>query len=60
MKNLIEKLFKREKPNYNYVVGEYKPSRANAKSKLPHQSDYATEPSVDKDEMAVDNLYRNH
>ena len=60
MKNLIEKLFKREEPSYNYIVGEYKPSRGNAMSKPAKPSEYDVESPNDKDEMEIDNLYQDN
>ncbi|MEE9331609.1 MAG: hypothetical protein V3U89_05195 [Methylophilaceae bacterium] len=58
MKSLIERLFKREQPHYNYVIGEYKPSRGNAMSKPERTSEYDVESPVAKDEMEIDNIYK--
>jgi hypothetical protein len=58
MINLIEKIFKREEQNYNYIVGEYKPSRGKASSKPARMSEYDVEPTAIKDEMEIDNIYK--
>ncbi len=59
MRNLIEKLFKRQEPSYNYIIGEYKPSRGKAMSKPARQSEYDIEPASIKDEMQIDNIYQD-
>lgn len=58
MRNLLERIFKRESPHYNYVVGEYKPSRAKAMSKPARVSEYDVESPLIKDEMEIDNIYK--
>ncbi len=60
MRNFIEKLFKRDQPHYNYVVGEYKPSRGQAASKPARVSEYDVEPLPVKDEMEIDNIYKDN
>jgi hypothetical protein len=58
MRNLIEKIFKREKAFYNYVIGEYYPSRGQVSSKPARTSAYDVEPTIIKDEMEIDNIYK--
>lgn len=58
MRNLLEKIFRREEPGYNYVVGEYKPSRGKAASKPARMSEYDVESTSIKDEMEIDNIYK--
>ncbi|MGJ8618880.1 MAG: hypothetical protein ACSHWN_00995 [Methylophilaceae bacterium] len=60
MKSFIEKLFKREPPNYNYIVNEYKPSRGKAMSKPARLSEHDLESITDKDEMDIDNIYKKN
>ncbi|MFW5432708.1 MAG: hypothetical protein ACKE5M_06800 [Methylophilaceae bacterium] len=60
MKSLIEKLFKREHQNYNYVIGEFKPSRGKAMSKPERLSDYDFDSPVIRDEMQIDNIYKKN
>jgi hypothetical protein len=61
MKSLFEKFFKREEPNYNYVIGEYKPSRGNAMSKPARQQyDHDIGSPLNSDEMEIDNLYQDN
>lgn len=61
MKNFFERLFRREQPNFNYIIGEYKPNHANAMSKPARTSedDYDVESAYDKDEMEIDNIYQD-
>jgi len=59
MRALIEKLFKRHQPNVNYIVGEYKPSRGNAMSKPARRSEYDIDTPNIKDEMEIDNIYKD-
>jgi len=58
MINLLEKIFKRKKPSFNYIVGEYKPSRGEAASKPARVSKYEVESTSIKDEMEIDNIYK--
>lgn len=58
MKSLIEKIFKREQVNVNYVIGEYKPSHGKAMSKPSRTSEYNVESASAKDEMEIDNIYQ--
>ena len=64
MKSLIEKIFKREQVNVNYVIGEYKPSHGKAMSKpsrtsiTSRTSEYNVESASAKDEMEIDNIYQ--
>lgn len=60
MKSLIEKIFKREQPQHDYVIGEYKPSHGRAVSKPARTSEYDVEPIIIKDEMQIDNIYKNN
>jgi hypothetical protein len=60
MKSIIEKLFRREVPSYNYVVNEYKPSRGKAMSKPARLSEYDMESNAEKDEMDIDNIYKKN
>ena len=60
MKSIIEKLFRREVPSYNYIVSEYKPSRAKAKSKPARLSEYNLESDKITDEMDIDNIYKKN
>jgi hypothetical protein len=59
MRALIEKLFKRHQPNVNYIIGEYKPSRGNAMSKPARMSEYDIDTAKIKDEMEIDNIYKD-
>ncbi|PCI61348.1 MAG: hypothetical protein COB34_01430 [Methylophilaceae bacterium] len=59
MKSLIEKFFKRNKPNYNYVINEYKPNREWVSDRSPKTADYDIEPPMVKDEMEIDNIYQD-
>jgi hypothetical protein len=59
MKSLIEKIFRREQPNVNYIIGEYKPSRGNAMSKPARKSEYDVDSPSLKDEMEIDNIYQD-
>lgn len=57
MKNLIDKLFRRNKAQENYVIAEYKPD-----SKVPYKyrvkiDDYEIDLEADHDEMEIDHLY---
>jgi len=58
MKSLIEKIFKREKPEFNYIISKYEPSRAHAMSKPERTSEYDVESPITIDEMAIDNIYK--
>ncbi len=61
MRNLIERILKREQPHHNYVIGEYKPSRGQAASKPERVS--VSEYDVDipeHDEMEIDNIYKGN
>jgi hypothetical protein len=59
MKNFIEKLFNRHPPNVNYIIGEYKPSRGNAMSKPARRTEYDIDTAKIKDEMEIDNIYKD-
>ena len=60
MKSLIEKIFKRDQSNVNYIVKEYKPSRGNAASKPARKSEYDIDSPQRKDEMEIDNIYQDN
>lgn len=58
MKSIIEKIFKRGNQDYNYVIGQYEPSRGKAASKPERTSEYDIEVPV-HDEMDIDNIYKD-
>lgn len=61
MKSLIEKFFKREQPQYNYIINEYKPNREWVSNRLTSKSaDYDIESANTKDEMEIDNIYQGN
>jgi hypothetical protein len=60
MRSLIEKIFKRNQPTINYIIGEYKPSRGNAMSKPARKSEYDVDQPQGKDEMEIDNIYQGN
>lgn len=57
MISFLEKIFKKEEPSYNYVIGEYKPSHGRAMSKPSRATEYDVDEALDKDEMDIDNIY---
>lgn len=57
MISFLEKIFKREEPSYNYIIGEYKPSHGKAASKPARATEYDIDETLDKDEMEIDNIY---
>ncbi len=57
MISFLEKIFKKEESNYNYVIGEYKPSHGRAMSKPNRATEYDVDEAIDKDEMDIDNIY---
>lgn len=59
MRNLIDRIFKRDQPHFNYVISEYKPSRGQAASKPARASEYDVESPIIKDEMEIDNIYKD-
>lgn len=60
MKSIIEKLFRRNVPSYNYIVTEYKPSRGKAMSKPARLTEYDIESNTNADEMDIDNIYKKN
>jgi hypothetical protein len=59
MKSLIEKFLKRQQPNYNYVINEYKPDREWVSKRSSKTADYDVESASTKDEMEIDNIYQD-
>lgn len=57
MRNLIERIFKRDNEDSNYIIGKYKPSHAQAGSKPESWSEYDVE-VPNHDEMDIDNIYK--
>lgn len=58
MKSLIGKIFKREKPDHNYVIAEYKPSNAESVKQPLGVMEYEIESLILKDEAEIDDLYQ--
>jgi len=59
MKNLIEKLFKRN-AELDYVIAEYKPNYSEVMKNRAKLTEYDDDLLDEKDEMAIDNLYQRN
>lgn len=57
MKNLIEKLFKRE-PALNYIITEYQPTQVDGLRTGVKVTEYEDSLALAHDEMEIDNLYQ--
>lgn len=57
MKNLIEKLFKKE-PQFNYIIAEYQPMKIDSYRTAIDAAEYDIDAPESSDEMEIDKLYQ--
>lgn len=58
MKKLLARLFKKE-PEFDYVIAAYQPVRVNRMHLDVDVTEYDIYQSSEKDEMQIDNIYRD-
>lgn len=58
MKSLINRIFKREKTDHNYVIAEYKPSDIESVWQSSDPMEDEVESRILKDEAEIDKLYQ--
>jgi len=57
MKNLIEKLFKKE-PQFNYIIAEYQPLKTTSLETVMRRTEHNIDEPAASDEMEIDRIYQ--
>jgi len=58
MRNIFEKLFNRDQPQRDYVIGQYSPSYSTSATRRKKNPEYDIDATIVEDEMRIDNIYK--